>query len=359
MKAYVSLAVALLIFLSGCIFFQDVEREGFKEGDLVAPVPYPFYVAHKPVATHPLPIYYHYTAVWKPSPLYKNYLGALQVVINNTGNTDIFIYGFALEIDGVEQKMMLDGGKEIPSGKSEIFYPSFRCPNYGNHTYRVGTYIMAGRNGRWYDHGLEYMEGKYNMSVNGYESGGYKLHRNYYVYFDKINKLVNTRDEEIVSKTKEITAPYGSGYNMAKVCAIFDWVDRNVEYVNESKDEWHTPTYALFHGGDCEEFAMLIASMVTAAGGNARIYITQNHAFAAVYIGKDLSILKNVDSYYNSNLSYAFFEDEMGYWLVADPLMSFYIGSLPVGGIVKGGSGKYYRWSIITNDLYSIDVMRD
>ncbi len=359
MKVYVTAAVAVMLFLSGCIFIQNVEREGFKEGDLTPPLLYSFYMVEKPIATHLLPIYYKYEARWELSPLYKNYMGAIRLQINNTGNTDIFIYGFAIKIDGVEQSMMLHGGKKIFPGESKIFFLSFRCPGEGNHTYMIGAYAMAGRGGRWYDHGLDYLEGEWNMSVNGYQSGGYKLHKNYYTYFDKINKLVNTNDVEVVEKTKEITEEYGSSYNVGKICAIFDWVYSNIKYVNESDDEWNTPSYALHHGGDCEEFAMLIAAMITAAGGNARVYITHNHAFAAVYIGKDVSILKNVDSYYGANLSYAFFEDEFGYWLVADPLMSPYLGGLPVGGIVKGGSGKYYRWSIMTNDLYSIDVMRD
>ena len=359
MKFMKSMVVILLIFTNGCLFFQDVSREGFKEEDLRAPLPYAFYMVEKPHSSAFPPIIPVFKLYYKVPPLYKNYRGSFWIDIENTGKSDIFVYGLAIKIDGNEQKSIFHGGKKISQGEKEHFVLSFECPGEGNHTYQLGVYYMAGLRGRWYDHGLRYMEEKREMKVEGYQSGGYKLYKNYYKDFDKINNLIDTNDVEVVEKTNEITSSYGSSYNVAKMCAIFEWIYLNIPYVNDTENEWHTPSYVLSNGGDCEEFAMLMASMITIAGGTARVYLTDNHAFAAVYIGKDLSLLKNIDSYYNANLSYAFFKDEMGYWLVADPLSSFRIGFLPVGGIVKGGGGKYYSWSIITNDLYSIDVMKD
>jgi len=218
---------------------------------------------------------------------------------------------------------------------------------------------MVGKDGKWYDYGLQYVRGKKKIEVKGYEAASYKLYKNYYKYFDKINEYVDSNDLAILRKIQEVASKYGFSYNIAKVCAIFDWIYENVKYVNDSNDEWEKPSYALQYGGDCEEFAMLMAAMITAAGGTARIYLTDNHAFAAVYIGKDLSLLKDIDAYYHANLSYAFFEDEFGYWLIADPLASFYIGGLPVGSVVIAKNGKNYEWSIITNKLYAIDVLKD
>ena len=37
--------------------------------------------------------------------------------------------------------------------------------------------------------------------------------------------------------------------------------------------------------GDCEDQAILLSSMIEAVGGTTRVYLTDNHAFAAVYIG--------------------------------------------------------------------------
>jgi len=359
MKYVKSIVVILLIFINGCLFFEDVSREGFKPQDLMTPLPYAFYMEEKPSAIAFPPIIPVFKLYYKNSSLIQHHRGSFWIEIENTGRTDIFVYGFAIKIDGKEQKSIFHGGKKISAGEGEHFLFSFDCPDEGNHTYQLGVYYMAGLRGRWYDHGLEYFDGIREMKIEGYQSGGYKLYKNYYKYFDKINKLVDTNDFEVIKKTKEITSSYGSSYNVGKICAIFEWIYLNIPYVNDTEREWQTPPYTLSNGGDCEDFAMLLASMITIAGGNARVYLTDRHAFAAIYIGNDLSILKNIDSYYNANLSYAFFKDELGYWLVADPLSSFRIGFLPVGGVVEGGEGKYYRWSIITNDLYSIDVMRD
>ena len=352
------LAIIALICLTGCIFIEDVEREGFSQEDLTAPLPYNFLLQKKPIADSLLPVSYSYNISWQISDLYEGYRGAFRIEIENTGKHALFIYGFAINIDGEEQKSEWDGGKEILYGKRDTFIFSFVCPAAGEYNYRIGVYFMA-KGRRWYDYGLEYIKGERQLEVKNFESASYKLYKNYYVYFDKINKLVDPYDADIHKKTLEITSKYGGNYNTAKMCAIFDWVYENVEYVNDTNDEWNEPSCALYHGGDCEEFAMLMAAMVTAAGGTARVYLTDNHAFAAVYIGKDLSLLKNIDAYYNANLSYAFFEDEFGYWLVADPLATFYIGGLPVGSVVMAKDGKHYEWSILTNKLYAIDVLKE
>ncbi len=347
-----------LIFLTGCIFVEDVEREGFSEEDLVAPQPYNLPLIKKPVANSPLPFSYSYNISWQFSDLYEGYKGAVMVEIENTGRNKLFVYGFGIKIDGKEY-ISEDGGKEVDEGKEEKFYFSFDSPPAGEHEYQLGIFFMVGKGNRWYDYGLKYVEGMRTFKVENFGGGNYKLYKNYYKYFDKINKIIDTNNVILKEKTREITQKYGSSYNTAKLCAIFSWIYENIEYVNDSEDIWNSPQYAIEHGGDCEEFAMLMAAMTTIAGGTARVYLTDNHAFAAVYIGKDDSLVKNIDNFYNANFSYALFKDEMGYWIVADPLSSFYIGGLPVGGIAIAKNGKNYEWSIVTNKLYAIDVLKD
>ena len=352
------LAIVALICLTGCIFIEDVERKGFGEEDLVAPQPYNVLLIKKPVANSLFPFSYTYNISWQFSDLYEGYRGAVMVEIENTGRNKIFVYGFGIKIDGKEYAKD-DGGKEVAPAAKEKFYFSFDCPPAGQHEYQLGVFFMVGKGNRWYDYGLKYVEGIRTFDVKEFEGGEYKLYRNYYKYFDKINGLVDTNNAILKEKVNEITQGYGGDYNTAKLCAIFSWIYENIEYVNDTEDIWNSPQYAIEYGGDCEEFAMLMAAMVTIAGGTARVYLTDNHAFAAVYIGKDASLLKYIDEYYNANFSYAFFKDEMGYWLVADPLASFYIGGLPVGGVATKANGKNYEWSIVTNKLYAIDVLKD
>lgn len=351
----------LVIILLGCLT-PSIYRHGFDENDVFSPMPYYVEWQEKPKANALFPPGYNYKIYSKfLNESYASYWNAMKIYIKNIGNTKIFVYNFEVDMDGIIYKQW-DGkhGVEIDIGENKSFIVSFRPISLGIHEYKLGVYIMASKNrGRWYDYGIQSI-GKYEVNVIGYEpSTHYKFHKNYYVYFDKIKKLVDPYDSIIVQTANKASSGYGSGYNIAKVCAIFDYIKSNVKYVEdpEGKDMWNSPSTALSEGGDCEEFAMIMAAMVIEQGGTARIYLTDNHAFAAIYIGKDLSILNCIDSYYHANLSYALFEDKFGYWIVADTLSSFYLGGLPVGGYPTEKGKKIYEWSIETNRLYAIDVV--
>lgn len=347
------------IFISGCLFFESVIRKGFEENDLMYPLPYYMEMERKPEPNSIFSPPLLYNLSWQFSKLYPGYKGAIRMVLENRGRGDIFVYGFSIKIDDEEQKKEFEYGKKVERGEKEIFVFSFDCPPPGEYEYRIGLYVMNGAGNKWYDYGLRYISKTGNIEVKEYMKGDYNFHRNYYTYFDKINEMVDPDEEIIREKAFEIASRYGKNYNIAQVCGIYEWIYDNVEYKNDTDDEWIPPSDAIIVGGDCEEFAMLFSAMVSAIGGTCRIYITDNHAFSTVYIGKNLELLYSIDSYYGSNLTYAFFEDEFGYWLVADPLASFYLGGLPVGGMVEGKDNiKYYRWSLMTNELYSIDVLR-
>ncbi|HEC76460.1 MAG TPA: transglutaminase domain-containing protein [Thermoplasmatales archaeon] len=351
--------LTLLLLLSGCIFFESVTRKGFEEDDLTYPLPYYLVMEKKPESNSILSPPLIYNLSWQFGKLYSGYKGTVRMEIENKGKGDIFVYGFSIKIGDEEQKTKFNYGKKIERGEKENFVFSFDCSLPGEYEYRIGLYLMTGLGNKWYDHGLRYIDKIGEIEVKDYIKANYKLHKNYYIYFDKINEMVNPDEKIIREKASEIASNYGKNYNIAQVCAIYEWIYENVEYKNDTDDKWTSPSYAILCGGDCEEFAMLFSAMVNAIGGTTRIYITDNHAFSSVYIGKNLDLLDSINSYYGSNLTYAFLEDEFGYWLVADPLSSFYLGGLPVGGVVEEKNNiRYYRWSIVTNELYSIDVLR-
>ncbi len=356
MKAKFFLLLAIL--MAGCL--TTPYRHGFDESDVIAPTPYHVEWQEKPKANALISPGYNYELnLTIPHDFYPNYWNALQIKIKNTGDTNLFIYNIEININGEAYKQWNGkDGKEIKPGEEKSFVASFKVSMPGKYKYRIGVYLMAGKR-RWYDYGCKYTQ-EYELNVAEYgEPTHYKIHKNYYTYFDKVKKLVDPYDSIVVQAANKASSGYGFGYNIAKVCAIFEYLLNNMKYVNDpdNKDIWNSPSIALIQGGDCEEFAMTMAAMTMAEGGTARIYLTDNHAFAAIYIGKDLSILNSIDSYYHANLSYALFEDKFGYWIVADMLSSFYLGCLPVGGYATGGQGRVYQWSIETNDLYAIDVV--
>lgn len=67
-------------------------------------------------------------------------------------------------------------------------------------------------------------------------------------------------------------------------------VKEEIEYVSDPRgnDIWEPANVTLRIGaGDCEDQAILLSSMLEAVGGTTRVYLTDNHAFAAVYLATE------------------------------------------------------------------------
>jgi len=83
-------------------------------------------------------------------------------------------------------------------------------------------------------------------------------------------------------------------YNLGQVCNIFDYCYNNWKYVNDpkSRELYEFASNTILNGlnGDCDDFAVLICSMVLSIGGEARINFAYGseggHAFTEVNIGK-------------------------------------------------------------------------
>lgn len=82
-------------------------------------------------------------------------------------------------------------------------------------------------------------------------------------------------------------------FNLGQICDIFDFCYQNWSYVNDplSSDYFAKASETLKNGlnGDCDDFAILICSMILSIGGEARISFAYNdndgHAFTEVNIG--------------------------------------------------------------------------
>ena len=372
-----------IILLSGCIIpFGKIHRKGFSQEDLTVPNIYPYtsQKQEKPAATMRSQPGYSYNISWEMGKAYISYGGVAKIFVNNTGNNDIFIYNFGIKIGSQEWRWgNNDTGVFVPTGEKKKFYLSFGSPlTPGKYSYelkisfmidnKAGVFPFHKRN-EWYDNGTSVVKTKKPLSIDirpYNSSSNYKYLKNYYYYFDKINGMVKPFDPLIMQKANEITSSYPGSYNVFQLCAVFDYLREKMEYIPEEEDVWSTPSETLMDGGgDCEDFAMLFSALVTAKGGTARIYMTDNHAFASIYIGNENDandILKNIEEYYGTNLFFATFKDKFGYWLVADPLGSFYLGGLPVGSDVIGPlqGEKLYNWGFVgTSKVYIVDVMKE
>lgn len=83
-------------------------------------------------------------------------------------------------------------------------------------------------------------------------------------------------------------------FNLGQICDIFDFCYENWSYVNDpiARDYYAKASETLKNGlnGDCDDFAILVCSMILAIGGESRIGFAykddDGHAFAEVNIGR-------------------------------------------------------------------------
>ncbi|MEZ5335906.1 MAG: hypothetical protein R2741_12070 [Methanolobus sp.] len=117
-----------------------------------------------------------------------------------------------------------------------------------------------------------------------------------------------------------------------QICALFDDTKENIQYISDPRgqDVWSAPGETISVGaGDCDDYAILLSSLVEAIGGTSRIYMTDTHAFAAVYIGNETAdIADSINEYYGSVPVY-YTTDGHGSWLLLDPTSSLYAEELP------------------------------
>ena len=102
-------------------------------------------------------------------------------------------------------------------------------------------------------------------------------------------------DNSTVRNTAVLLGGFAPGeFNLGQVCEIFDYGYNNWKYVNDpvTEEYFSKASETLKNGlnGDCDDFAILLCSMILAIGGEARINFaydaTSGHAFTEVNIGK-------------------------------------------------------------------------
>lgn len=116
-------------------------------------------------------------------------------------------------------------------------------------------------------------------------------------------------------------------FNLGQICDIFDFCYMNWSYVNDpvTRDYYAKASETLRNGlnGDCDDFAILMCSMILAVGGEARISFAfkgnDGHAFTEVNMGTtNHSVTKDylLARYGNVGLNYK--EDNGNWWLNLD-----------------------------------------
>ena len=141
-------------------------------------------------------------------------------------------------------------------------------------------------------------------------------------YCDKINPY----ELSIREAAADAIRKHPGAYSNAQLFDIYDWVKTNIIYQNVPLAGIPYPPEEtlLTKSGDCKNQAVLIASMVRAVGGKAKVVADPDcvHAYAIVYFGtvdKDLdSFIQAATDHYGSDISVNYFTLDDGIWVIFD-----------------------------------------
>jgi transglutaminase-like putative cysteine protease len=235
----------------------------------------------------------------------------------------------------------------------------------GTHQYEISLEIaVQSHSGTWYDWGVQSLSGTNHVEVlSTYPSSIWSTEVNPTYYYDKLNERL---DEGAVSMIiAQIQEEYPGDYGILQICEAYQWVHSNVEYVADASDYWQSAEETMSSlTGDCEDQAILMATLIKGLGGNARLNIISGHAFPTVFVAENESNLKaveaSINSYYwtpSGSLRINYLNDELGYWLVVDTAGEPYVGGLPALSRYASTDSAAGYWSFSSSSfLITVDA---
>jgi transglutaminase-like putative cysteine protease len=369
----VSVLFILSVVMGMLTMFSTPTARGFAETDYHAPMPFSTQTTEAPAAAGSVHTSLDILLSVSVGQIFEDYGGAVRLAIINNDTRPLFILNVSFSWVGTAIETIKAVNEEVEPGDTlDIRAVSVDGPDFsGNADYEIKVQVLEFRNNNWFqvlsgtDDWLNFPEHSILIMPLG-QQADFDIDVNNYLYYHKANELINFDSLAVEMATDMATVGLGSNYNIGKVCAIFDYVDKAITYTDDpGEDYWYRPEDCLGNkSGDCEDYGLLISTMVHLAGGTSRLYLTQSHAFAAVYAGESQDALfeamNGIRSYYGTSLKIHYFEDEKGYWLIADPLGSFYLGGFAVGAIPISGSDRNWTWTFTdTSTVYSIDITAD
>jgi transglutaminase-like putative cysteine protease len=313
----------------------------------VVPAQAPFRYENRPFADekrsspgYQLASSYYYTTFYEGSD------GVTGIYVENLGDYTIFAYEFGLlDVDTGRWYGHDTGITIIPGEEKRIGYVSVQVPEGAeNLKLKLGMSLLAKtQSDKWYYYERQYFE-EFIIDVEKEpleESPAYIS--NPRSVFSLMDSKIDPYDTGVRKMAAVSAKKYPGQYNVYQLCSLFDDTKSRIDYISDprGRDLWSTPGETLEVGaGDCEDYAILLASLVEAIGGTSRIYLTDTHAFASVYIGdadNTALIVEAIRRYYG-DLPVYYTTDEYGSWLLMDPTSSVYAGGLPAGAApVKNG----------------------
>jgi transglutaminase-like putative cysteine protease len=313
----------------------------------VVPAQAPFRYENRPFADekrsspgYQLASSYYYTTFYEGSD------GVTGIYVENLGDYTVFAYELGLlDVDTGSWYGHDTGITIIPGEKKRIGHVSVQVPEGAeNLKLKLGmSLLVRTQSDKWYDYERQYFE-DFIIDVEKEpqeESPAYIS--NPRSVFSLMDSKIDPYDTGVRKMAAVSAKKYPGQYNIYQLCSLFDDTKSRIDYISDprGRDLWSAPGETLEVGaGDCEDYAILLASLVEAIGGTSRIYLTDTHAFASVYIGDadNTSLIVEAIRQYYGDLPVYYTTDEYGSWLLMDPTSSVYAGGLPAGAApVKSG----------------------
>lgn len=151
-------------------------------------------------------------------------------------------------------------------------------------------------------------------------SASYKAQRTVDSIKEEINKKVDRGNELVRDEGLDLVGRESGPQRISQICSIYDYMVGNWTFVGDwsGLEQFQYANYTLKKGnevgssgkGDCDDFSILLASLIESIGGTPRIIFAYSpsggHAYTEVYLGKkddkDLDrILRWLRSEYNAN----------------------------------------------------------
>jgi transglutaminase-like putative cysteine protease len=291
-----------------------------------------------PIRKTPLQPGFSLSSNYQISESFRGGTSYFRVNIKNEGRNSLFIYRYGVSVNASKNSIYCRdcGTLLLPGEEKNLGIITIKVPEEEKASCKTVLWLFASTSeGKWYEYEPDYIN-EFTVNLKPMpEKIAPEYRSNPASYFDTVNRLVEPVKPDIRDKAAEVARSYPGAYNIYQVCALFEMVKENIEYVSDPRgdDVWEPANVTLRVGaGDCEDQAILLSSMIEAIGGTTRVYVTDNHAFTGIYIGKgDIATenaIKGVRAFYG-DVDVNYITDEYGSWLILDPTSSLYAGGLP------------------------------
>jgi hypothetical protein len=369
--ALIALAIVAISIIAFAGYANLMVNKGFEADDLASPDPT---VITRSLGQAPTPAtVVPQTADWGVSweipedGVYSDFGGILWLTLRNYDSKDIWVYGMSFKWTDTETTYSRDTGVLAMANEDTLvgILPFGASLEPGTHSYELSLEIaVQSHSGAWYDWGVRSLSGTNHIEVlSTYPSSNWSTDANPTYYYDKLNERLD--GEAVSAVIAQIQEEHPGEYNILQICEAYEWVHSHVEYVSDAGDYWQSAEETMSSlTGDCEDQAILMATIVKGLGGNARLNIISGHAFPTVFVTENESGLTaveaSIDSYYwtpSGSLRINYLNDELGYWLVIDTAGEPYVGGLPALSRYASTDSAAGNWSFSSSSfLITVDA---